>query len=271
MFATLFGAAALATGLTVAGAAWIEPFQIAALAEPNWFAALFLLVATLSGGVMIYAGVSEGTGRGYGLLVGATAFAGMFYVGVVIDGMVRLSEEAGPAIAELKGKLPPHTRLVSFGMVETLFTYYYQDPVALAKWPTAADELDPKTDYFCFTWDRETLPTLPFEWRVEGEISCDRQHQERAVKRVIVGKRIDTALVATARRKIDPTVRPASLDSPVASTGQERSQPTLASPKRIFDSSLQPASFESLPTEGSETPTAPARPVKRTHFAPQED
>ncbi len=251
VFATLFGAAAVASGLSIAGATWIGALRVTALAESNSFAALFLSVAIASGSVMITSGLATSwKGRGYGLLAGSVAFVGVFFIVLVINGMVRLSEEAGPAIAQLKEKLPANTRLVSFGMVETLFTYYYQDPVELQKWPAAPQDLDPKFDYFCFTWDRETLPELPFAWQVEGEISCDRQHQQRAVKRVIVGKRVDAALAAAEPRKFDPSVRPAAFESPVAAAAGPKS----AAPKRMFDPSLRQASFRSPEPVGKDPP-----------------
>ncbi len=135
------------------------------------------------------AGVRESEAGGVAPVVALATFIALFYVGVVMNGMIEARENAGASVAALKQKLPPRVHLVSFGLVETLFTYYYGEPVAVQKWPTAAKDLDPRTEYFCFTWDREFLPPLPFAWHVEGEIPCDRLHSDHPVKRVIVGKR----------------------------------------------------------------------------------
>ena len=101
-------------------------------------------------------------------------------------------------MAQLKRKLPPDARLVSFGLVETLFTYLYRQPIEERPWPKSASELGPGHDYFCFTWDRPLPPPLPFGWQIEGVIPCDRVRHDPPVKKVIVGRRIDS--LAKAKR-----------------------------------------------------------------------
>ncbi len=193
-------AAVLFTGLIVAGATWIERFHLTQLVQPGWFAALFLLasaatfVALLTGGAKI-------SGRMAIVPVLALAgFIGLFHTGVILNAMTERREDCGPAVAALKQKLPPNSRLVSFGLVETLFTYYYGEPIAVQKWPRSERDLDPQADYFCFTWDRDFMPPLPFAWHVEGEVPCDRLHSDHPVKRVIVGKRVASVAVGTMRR-----------------------------------------------------------------------
>ena len=111
-------------------------------------------------------------------------------MGVVVSGMARVSEDAAPAIAALKRKLPPHVRLVSFGLVETLFTYYFDEPIELRHWPPTEQDLADGHDYFCFSWDQDFMPPFPFAWRVIGDVPCGRFRNNEYHKRVIVGQRL---------------------------------------------------------------------------------
>ncbi len=270
LFAVVFGAGAIATGLAIAGATLIDGLQVAALAEPSWFVAVFLVATALCGAAMIYSGLSRRQTAGYAMALAAATFCGLFYIGVVIDGMTTLSEDTAPAVAELKHKLPPGTKLVSFGLVETLFTYYYGDPVTLGRWPVTADEVDHSSEYFCFTWDRPYMPDFPFVWRVEQEIPCDRQRKATAVKRVIIGRRLESAVAASGMRKADPSVRPAAVllpapprlqtatrlnaivtppiiiqeESESKLLGIPETAPATQHPGRVYDPAVQAASLE---------------------------
>jgi hypothetical protein len=115
--------------------------------------------------------------------------------------MAKASEDPSPAIAALKRKLPPHVRLVSFGLVETLFAYHYGEPIEPRSWPPTVSDLADGTEYFCFTWDKDYLPPFPFAWNAVADIACDRIHRERPLRRVIVGRRLYN--VAAGDLKID--------------------------------------------------------------------
>lgn len=195
--AILFGA------LAVAGASWINGFQIAELTQPRWFAAVYLSLAVAILAGLLWRGSVRSIVRGYAFTIAFTAFVGLTHVGIVMGSMAKASEDPSLAIAALKRKLPPHVRLVSFGLVETLFAYHYGDPIEPRSWPPTASDLADGTVYFCFTWDKDYMPPFPFAWDAIAEIPCDRIHHERPLRRVIVGRRLYN--VAAADLKV---VRP---------------------------------------------------------------
>jgi 4-amino-4-deoxy-L-arabinose transferase-like glycosyltransferase len=182
--------AILFSGLAVAGASWIDGFQMSELSQPIWFAAIYLGLALATFAALLWRGSLGSRGRGYLFVVALAAFVAMSHVGVVIGSMAKASADAAPAMAELKRKLPPHIRLVSFGLIETLFTYYYGDPIEPRHWPPTEEDLKGGADYFCFTWDRDYMPPFPFAWHEIGEIPCDRLRHDHPTKRVIVGQRL---------------------------------------------------------------------------------
>jgi 4-amino-4-deoxy-L-arabinose transferase-like glycosyltransferase len=194
-------AAILFGGLAVAGASWIDGFEIAELTQPVWFAAVYLglSVAILTG--LLWRGSMQSIFRGYAFVIAFTAFVGLTHVGIVLGSMAKASEDASPAIAELKRKLPPHVRLVSFGLVETLFAYHYREPIEPRSWPPTASDLADGTEYFCFTWDKDYMPPFPFAWNAIADIPCDRIRHERPWRRVIVGRRLYN--VAAGDLKLD--------------------------------------------------------------------
>jgi 4-amino-4-deoxy-L-arabinose transferase-like glycosyltransferase len=182
---------ALSAGLAVAATTWIERFHWVELKQPGWFAAVYAAGALIAASVLLTTHSSFRPSHVRAALLSITALIGLSYVGVAINGAVGTAEDPAPEVAELKRKLPADARLVSFGLVETLFTYLYRQPIEERPWPKSASELGPGHDYFCFTWDRPQPPPLPFGWKIEGVIPCDRVHHDPPLKKVIVGRRID--------------------------------------------------------------------------------
>jgi 4-amino-4-deoxy-L-arabinose transferase-like glycosyltransferase len=187
-------------GLAVAGASWIDGLQTSELSQPGWFAAVYLGLALATLAVLLWRGSVRSVARGYLFVLGLAAFVGLTHVGVVLGNMARASEDAAPAMAELKRKLPANVRLVSFGLVETLFAYHYGGPIEPRHWPPTEQDLPDGTDYFCFTWDRDYMPPFPFAWHAIGEISCDRFHRDHPSKRVIVGRRLYNVAAGDLKR-----------------------------------------------------------------------
>jgi len=197
--AILFG------GLAVAGASWFDRFQIAELTQPRWFAAVYLGLALAILVGLFWRGSVRSMLRGYAFVIALTAFVGLTHVGIVLGSMAKASEDPAAAIAELKHKLAPHVRLVSFGLVETLFAYHYAEPIAARSWPPTANDLADGTEYFCFTWDKDYMPPFPFAWNAIADIPCDRIHHRRPLRRVIVGRRLYN--VAAGDLKAEPARR----------------------------------------------------------------
>ncbi len=183
---------AILAGVSVAGVTWIERFELAELRQPGWFAAIYVFIAVIAGILLAATQASFRPARVRIALLAIAALIGMSYVGVVINGMAGTAEDPTPEVAHLKRKLPSDARLVSFGLVETLFTYLYRAPIEERPWPKTAADLGAGHDYFCFTWDRPQPPPLPFGWTIEGVIPCDRVRRDPPLKKVIVGKRIDS-------------------------------------------------------------------------------
>jgi hypothetical protein len=192
--------AVLFSGLTVAGASWFDHLAIEEVAQPGWFAGLYLVAAMATFAVLVWRGTVSSTGRGYAFILAFALFIGLSHVGVVVNAMASASEEAAPAMAQLKQKLPADARLVSFGLIETLFSYYYVQPIEARNWPPTEADLADGRDYFCFTWDRDYMPPFPFAWRQLGEVPCDRFKHPGPAKRVIVGKRLEHVAAGTLLR-----------------------------------------------------------------------
>lgn len=189
----LLGNAALAIAVAtlIAALAWIERFPLSAFRQPNWFAALYIPAALLAAAVLWRTRAGGGSRRVRVAMMTVAALVGLSYVGVVISGTAAAAEDPIANVAELKRMLPVGTHLVSFGLVETLFTYLYREPIGVRPWPRSAIGLGPECDYFCFTWDRKVAPSLPFAWKIEAMIPCDRVRQDPPLKKVIIGRRID--------------------------------------------------------------------------------
>ncbi len=187
-------------GLAVAGASWFEGFRMPELSQPGWFAALYLGLAMATLATMLWRGSQQSAPRGYAFVISLAAFVGLTHVGIVIGSMAKASANAGPAVAELKAKLPPHVKLASFGLTETLFSFYYGAPIEPRHWPPTEADLAGGHDYFCFTWDRDYMPPFPFAWHEIGEIPCDRLRHDHPTKRVIVGRRLYNIAAGGLRR-----------------------------------------------------------------------
>ena len=70
-------------------------------------------------------------------LLGIAIFAAGSYASIVVDGMVRRSEDTASAVARVKAAMPPGARLVSFCPTHHLFAYYYGEPIELRGLPDA--------------------------------------------------------------------------------------------------------------------------------------
>jgi hypothetical protein len=125
------------------------------------------------------------------------ALAGVSYAGLAVNALVALDPHADEQIARLKEQLGNSGRMVSFGTVETLFTYHWRDAITIERLSEGFDDLSAQSRCFCFNWNTAKPPLqLPFPWRMEAAINCDRTDDERSGKIVIVGRWIETVALA---------------------------------------------------------------------------
>jgi hypothetical protein len=129
--------------------------------------------------------------RGVTALAGVVAFA---YAGIIVNALVHRSANAPAAIAALKSKLPAGVQMASLNGVHHLFAYLYSDPIDLHPWPTHDDT---RIDWFCFSALGDCRGPLPFSWEEVAVISMDRNQHVKPENVVVVGRRLNTASVAT--------------------------------------------------------------------------
>jgi hypothetical protein len=102
-------------------------------------------------------------------------------------------------VAELKAKLPPGTKLVSFEQVHHMFVFYFNDDVPVLPAPKSADDAD-EISYFCIAPGELQKSPLPFEWEKLAEINCDRRIEPTPRARVVIGRRLARPATATVQQ-----------------------------------------------------------------------
>ena len=139
-------------------------------------------------------------------VVTLAALLGLTASGVVVNAQIAVDPHSDQQIAQLQHRLPPGTSLISFGRVGTMFSYHWREPIELVdmRLREVPEDFPKQYEYFCFSWNRTTSPMLPFPWRVEATIDCDRVADDTPENRVIVGRRLDAIAQlpdeSTARR-----------------------------------------------------------------------
>jgi 4-amino-4-deoxy-L-arabinose transferase-like glycosyltransferase len=194
----IFVSAAMGTmllgGAAVVAASWAAHKALADLAQPRWFALVYMAAALVAIAMLFRFRSNWSPRAGAATALILAAFMGLTASGVAVNSLKSADPQAGIEVALLKERLPKDTHLVSFGQIETMFTYHWREPVQLvaARLPRSTDELPPGCDYFCFNGVAEKRPALPFPWREDAVISCDRRANEAGPDHaVIVGHRVE--------------------------------------------------------------------------------
>lgn len=137
-------------------------------------------------------------------LLALAAFLGLTFTGLMMNGLVRRTEDVAGNVAALKRRLPPGTRLVSFGRAHHPFVYHYGETIPWLDWPAKQDstggEMTAEGDYFCFHSIRGRRKPLPFEWEEIDAISCDRYRRELPVDAMVIGRRLRQPQTRVAER-----------------------------------------------------------------------
>jgi 4-amino-4-deoxy-L-arabinose transferase-like glycosyltransferase len=127
----------------------------------------------------------------------ATFIAGT-YSTIILDGMIRRSEETAPAVARVKATMAG-ARLVSFDPVHHLFAYHFGEPIELRGEPDGTRDRD--VTWFCYTADGNERLTLPFPNEVVAVVPVVRNRQPVPKDVVVVGRRVDRPADDRAVRK----------------------------------------------------------------------
>lgn len=117
--------------------------------------------------------------------VAVAAFVALAYVGLVTNIRVRLSNDTERQIAELKQRLPAGAQLVSVGLLDHMFTFYFGEPIAALPSAPPGD-----STYFCFRPSRAASQQLDFAWEPVAVINCDRNRRGSPQRIVVVGRRL---------------------------------------------------------------------------------
>jgi 4-amino-4-deoxy-L-arabinose transferase-like glycosyltransferase len=202
-FATLLAVLMIGLSSTLATATWMAPAS--QLAQPPAFAVAFLALSTLTATVVFLARSSDSESRRRWGVVAVAVFLGVAYSGSYINHLESRSNDTAAHIAELRRQLPGDARLVSLGLINHLFSYYYVDPIKPIERPQADELLRGDAEYFCVSHSLAHSPPpaemFDFAWEPIATIVCDRYHRDPPRNVVLVGRVI---------REANPTLRTAA-------------------------------------------------------------
>ncbi|HVA47517.1 MAG TPA: glycosyltransferase family 39 protein [Pirellulales bacterium] len=183
--------------LAAAGAAIAAVAVLAASLSP-WLAATPLhqspaFAVCYSLGALAAAAVAWQTRRpesGRQAVAGVAAvavFLGLTSNGLLMNDVIRRSEDIAGQVAQLKQRLPDGVPLVSLGRAHHPFVYHYGQTIPWLDWPKPGGPTD--YEYFCFHCVRGRRKPLPFEWEEIGVVRCDRYRRMQPVDAMVIGRR----------------------------------------------------------------------------------
>jgi 4-amino-4-deoxy-L-arabinose transferase-like glycosyltransferase len=177
----------------VSTANWICGVSSSAFSQPPWFAALFLLAATGAAAILLQFWNRWSSRAASISMLTLAGLLGLTASGLIVNAQIAVDPHSDQQIAQLRERLPRGIELISFGRVGTMFSYHWREPIQLVdlKLREVPEDFPKEHEYFCFSWSRPTSPRLPFPWRVEATIDCDRVADDTPENRVIVGRRLD--------------------------------------------------------------------------------
>jgi hypothetical protein len=106
---------------------------------------------------------------------------------------VALREPITARIASVKEQLPPGTRLVSLGLVDDRFLYYYDEPIRLLKDGRGSD-----WTYFC-VGNGPNRPACRFAYEEIARVSLHQNRQADVSECVVIGRRLRAPLEVAAK------------------------------------------------------------------------
>jgi hypothetical protein len=185
--AILLALAGMAVLIMSASGKWPE----LPLSQPAGFAAAYALLAGCAAAAIWRARRGEHPPQAVTAVLALAAFLGLTFTGLIMNNLIRRSEDVAGQVAALKQQLPAGVRLISFGRAHHPFVYHYGQTIPWLDWPRRGEDgsLPAEYDFFCFHSVRGRRKPLPFEWQEIAVISCDRYRREQPVDAMVVGRR----------------------------------------------------------------------------------
>lgn len=191
-YLSLLGGIMVLAAIAVVVCSWPTPFGNSPLCQSPTFAFVYGAVSLAMAALIWSVRRGREGWQGRAGLIGLVSFLAMTYTGMLTNDLIRTTPNTAGAVTELKQKLPPHEKLVSFGPAHSLFAYYFHKPIELRRWPTDESQSDFSFSYFCFLQIGSHRPHLPFAWEEVAVIPCDRKLRPDPVNQMIVGRRLLT-------------------------------------------------------------------------------
>jgi 4-amino-4-deoxy-L-arabinose transferase-like glycosyltransferase len=203
VFAVVFMLAIVAISL------FLAETPVASLRPPAAWASMIVLSGLAAVGAALFSRSTPGSRPAAVAIVLTAMFLGLLHSGSVLTQLAARRQDTGPAVAELRSKVPRPEALVSFGPIHSRFRYFWGDLIPEIAWPRTLDALPPEVDYFSFDLRPSETPgarivtrgmvvwttptTLPFEWRRIGAVDCGRKPMNPPDAEVVVGQVIRDA------------------------------------------------------------------------------
>jgi len=150
----------------------------------------------------------------------AAIFYGFAFTSFGINALDAYSYDNRADVSSAIAKIPADEKLVSFSVVNHLFSYHLAGVdarrVELIATPSGAAAASTDWSYFCFTVATEepyALP-LPFAWEQVDVVTIDRNRYDRPRAYVVVGRKLPP-VAAAAEIDAGPSASPASRTPPL--------------------------------------------------------
>jgi len=196
-FLTGLAAVMAVIGLFVlAASAWGRGQRAAwPLVPPLGAALLFAGASLVLAGMVLAARRCQSAGEAERGVLAVAAFLGFFFNGFVLSSEQRAAPHTRQQVAHVRDRLPPGARLVSLGLTDHLFAFYFERPIPCLPPPSQAAERKAAWDdvtYFCYAPGvvGGSLADIPFAWEPLGVVSSDRVRQQPPQRPVYIGRRI---------------------------------------------------------------------------------
>jgi 4-amino-4-deoxy-L-arabinose transferase-like glycosyltransferase len=181
-------ALALAAALAVAVASFSPLLATSPLHQSAAFAVGYVLASVALAALLWQARWPSGANQAVAGLLAIAVFLGLTCNGVLMNDLIRRTDDIAGQVARLKQRLPSQARLVSLGRAHHPFVYHYGQTIPWLDWPKSPSAAD--YDYFCFHSMRGRRKPLPFEWEEIAVVRCDRFLRDDPVDVMVVGRRL---------------------------------------------------------------------------------